>query len=481
MITGWRYRVAGAVGAALLTVASVGVANHPVPQDLFTTYVPLFNRLDPTVRSGDSFRKAVMLSVAAVVGSLVQLYKPQPRRLIDTILLAQKRVLVAGLALATLGYFKWSHRLPRATLTMTVGILLLTVPWWFVWIQRRPADESQRALIVGDDLVQIERIVEEADLGFIGYLAPANVFPSAGSDRAEATIADGGTAAMDVERLGGLSRIEDKIVDQDVDTVVLAFRKADRAEFFGALDGCYEHGVAAKVHEEYTENVLTVDGPGPLVDVDVEPWDAQDYVFKRLFDVLFASVALLVLSPLVVLIAAAIKLDSEGPVFFTQKRTRRFGGEFTFYKFRTMVENAEELTGVVVSAEDAGGVDPRVTRVGRILRKTHVDEIPQLWSILTGEMSVVGPRPAQAELEGEFESSTPEWGKRWFVKPGLTGLAQINDATGHEPDEKLYYDLQYIRRQSILFDVEIVVRQIWKVGVDVVEMLGRRIPGRGEP
>ncbi len=479
MITGWRYRVAGAVGAGLLTVGSVGVANHTVAQALFTTYVPLFDRLDPVVLSGDSFRMAVTLSVVAVLGSLVPLFKPRPRRLLDTVLLAQKRVIVAGLALATLGYFQWSHRLPRATLTMTMGILLVTIPWWFVWIRQTPAGDGSRVLLVGDDVDQMARILDDVDQPVIGCLCPVTVLPSDGAvdQRAEA-VADGGSPFQEADHLGGLSRIEDVLVDYDVATVVLAFRENDRREFFGALDACHEHGVSVMVHEDYAENVLTVEGPGPMVDVDVEPWDAQNYVFKRLFDVLFAGGALLVLSPAVVVIATAIKLDSEGSVFFTQKRTRRFGGEFTFYKFRTMVENAEEMTGVVVSAEDAGGVDPRVTRVGRILRKTHLDEIPQLWSILTGEMSVVGPRPAQAELEGEFESSTPEWGKRWFVKPGLTGLAQINDATGHEPDEKLYYDLQYIRRQSILFDLEIVVRQLWKVGVDVAEMLLRRAPWR---
>jgi lipopolysaccharide/colanic/teichoic acid biosynthesis glycosyltransferase len=184
--------------------------------------------------------------------------------------------------------------------------------------------------------------------------------------------------------------------------------------------------------------------------------------------------ALLALIPLFTLIAIAIKLDSDGPIFFKQKRTRRFGGEFTFIKFRTMVENAEDLTGVTISAEDAGGHDPRVTRVGRILRKTHLDEAPQLWSVLIGDMSVVGPRPAQAGLEDEFEEETPEWGKRWFVKPGLTGLAQINDVTGHEPHKKLRYDLEYIRQQSLTFDLKIVMRQFWKVAVETGTLIRDR-------
>ena len=109
-----------------------------------------------------------------------------------------------------------------------------------------------------------------------------------------------------------------------------------------------------------------------------------------------------------------------------------------------------------------------MTRVGRVLRRTHLDEIPQLWSILVGDMSVVGPRPERPELDVDMERGADKWRSRWFVKPGLTGLAQINDATGHDPQEKLRYDVEYIRRQSFWFDMKIVIRQIWQVLGDVV-------------
>jgi lipopolysaccharide/colanic/teichoic acid biosynthesis glycosyltransferase len=129
---------------------------------------------------------------------------------------------------------------------------------------------------------------------------------------------------------------------------------------------------------------------------------------------------------------------------------------------------------VKLSEEDDGGYDPRVTRVGRILRKTHLDEIPQLWSILVGDMSVVGPRPERPELDTEMEIDASEWRSRWFVKPGLTGLAQINGATGHDPDEKLRYDIEYIRRRSFWFDIRIVIRQVWQVAMDCVGFLVSR-------
>jgi lipopolysaccharide/colanic/teichoic acid biosynthesis glycosyltransferase len=165
-------------------------------------------------------------------------------------------------------------------------------------------------------------------------------------------------------------------------------------------------------------------------------------------------------------IAAAVKAEDGGSVLYGQERTAELGETFSVYKFRSMVENAEAETGAKLSEEDNGGRDPRVTRVGRVLRQTHLDEIPQLWSILVGDMSVVGPRPERPELDTDIEKQVFRWRQRWFVKPGLTGLAQINNVTGYDPAGKLRYDVDYIRRQSLRFDVGIVVRQVWMVVED---------------
>lgn len=485
MLTGWRYRIIGFAGTVGLVAASVYVANHPVPQTLFTTHVPLFDRLEPRVLEGSSFRWALALSIAFVAGAMLPLYKPQPRRLLDVVVLTQKRVIIAGLGLATLGYFKWSHRLPRQTLVMLVGILVVAIPLWFVWIRHHPSASGGRTIVVGDDLDQIERIAAAVEAPVLGYLCPSIV--STGRGGSEASIAADGGLALEyrdvaegdwagrpgsLKRLGGLSRLEDVLLEYDVDTVVLAFSEADRAEFFGALDICHEHGVAAKVHREYADSVLVSAGDvGELVDVDLEPWDPLDHLFKRAFDVVFAASGLLALSPVILAIAAAIKLDDGGSVLYRQDRTAVFGESFPVYKFRSMIENAEAETGATISKEDAGGIDARVTRVGRVLRQTHLDEIPQLWSILVGDMSVVGPRPERPELDTEIQNDGVDWEKRWFVKPGLTGLAQINDVTGHEPAKKLRHDLEYVRRRSFWFDVQIVIRQIWKVLSDAVEFV----------
>ncbi|ELY45773.1 sugar transferase [Natronorubrum tibetense] len=478
MFTGWRYRTVSVVGVILLTVGAVLVANHQLSQALFTTHVPLFNRLEVTVLTGESLYWAVLLSALAIGGSLVPLYKPQPRRVLDTVFFAQRRVIVGGLALATLGYFKWSHRLPRATLVMTIGALVVAIPAWFVWIHRSPADDPGRTLVVGDDLEQMERITPAIDVPVLGYLYPSVVGTSADSLSVR-TVADGGITAgaeageggaeVDVgalDRLGGLSRLETVLLQYDVDTVVLAFHQPDRAEFFGALDVCHKHGIDVKIHREYADAVLVAeDDVEGIVDVDLEPWDPLDHLFKRLFDVTFGAVGLVGFAPLFIVIALAIKLDSPGPALYSQDRTAGFGDTFPVYKFRTMVPEGES------AVPSSDGENDRITAVGRVLRRTHLDELPQLWSIFVGDMSVVGPRAAWTEEEVLLEEDAPAWRKRWFVKPGLTGLAQVNGAKSTNPEAKLRYDLEYIRKQSPWFDLKIVIRQVWGVLEDVHEIL----------
>ncbi len=470
MIRGWWYRIVSIIGASTVTLLAVLFANHPATQTTVTTYVPLLWRLDPTVLSGAELQLAAWTSVVIVVGTLIPLFKPRPWRVLDIIAVTQKRVLVAGLAIAALGYFNYSFRLPRTTVAVLIGLLFIGMPLWFVAIRTRAADDAKRVVVVGDDLAQIERIIAESDLPVMGYLSPSTAYgATAGKPRENAPFADGGRALAGLPRLGGLSKLEHEIVDSDIDTVCLAFRTADRAEFFGTLDLCHKHGVEAKVHREYADDVLiSSEDVSTLSSVDVEPWDPQDYVVKRLFDISFAAFGLLVLSPLVAVIAIAIKLDSRGPVLYGQDRTAGFGETFPVYKFRSMIPEGESANPVEDDAND------RITRVGRILRKTHMDEIPQLWSILVGDMSVVGPRAAWTEEEALIEQETDSWRKRWFVKPGLTGLAQINDAKSTDPETKLRYDVQYIRKQSFWFDLMIVIRQLWKVWKDVVGMVLNR-------
>jgi len=211
---------------------------------------------------------------------------------------------------------------------------------------------------------------------------------------------------------------------------------------------------------------------GPVLDANLEPLPLHARIAKRAFDVCFAAAGLVALSPLIVVICVAIRLDSPGPILYGQRRTARLGRIFRLQKFRSMADDAEDGTGPTLSNEDAGEVDPRVTRVGRVLRTTHLDEIPQLLSVLRGDMTVVGPRPERPELEADISADGLPWERRWFVKPGLTGLAQIRDVTAFQPSRKLAYDLEYVARQSLLLDVRIVQAQLRQVLTDTLRLLG---------
>lgn len=470
MYRGWRYRVASITGVVLLSAVAVGIANHSAVQSAVAT-LPLLQRLSVGSPNGPEFAMEVLLTAAVFTGAFFPLYRPRPRRLLDTVTLAHKRVVVAVFAVATIGYFDYTYALSRLTVLLAAPILFVVLPGWFVWIRQRPNGGGDRTIVVGDDPDVIEGVIGEVDNTLLGYLCPTPTLKTRTEDSSQA-IADGGVNVSGLDRLGGLSRIVDILVEYDVDTAVLAFAEADRAEFFGTLDACYEHGVEAKAHRDHTDQVLTSgESVGKFVDVDIEPWDIQDHIIKRGFDIAFSVVGIAVLSPVILAIVVAIKAEDSGSILYNQERTAVFGETFDVYKFRSMIENAEDETGVTISEEDSGGVDPRVTRVGRVLRQTHLDEIPQLFAVLKGDMSVVGPRPERPELDSDIRSGVTSWQKRWFIKPGLTGLAQVHGVTGTEPDKKLRYDLQYVKYQSFRCDMRLVVQQIWTVLMDTVAVI----------
>jgi len=181
----------------------------------------------------------------------------------------------------------------------------------------------------------------------------------------------------------------------------------------------------------------------------------QDFI-KRLFDVCMSLSAIIILSPLFLLIVIAIKLDSRGAVIFRQERLCRGAAEFTLYKFRTMIENASDLLNPDGSTFNCR-TDNRVTRIGRILRSTSLDGLPQLLNILRGSMSVVGPRPDRVDQEEFYVGD--EW-KRNLVKPGITGLAQINGRNAITWAERKQLDLEYVARQSLTLDLQILLKAI---------------------
>ncbi len=185
-------------------------------------------------------------------------------------------------------------------------------------------------------------------------------------------------------------------------------------------------------------------------------------IVKSILDFIFALFLLILLLPLMFLIAFVVKIDSMGPVFFKQKRIGRNGKVFSIYKFRTMIENAENMGTGLFNYKD----DFRVTRVGKLLRLTSLDELPQLYNILMGDMSFVGPRPPVTYELGKFEDLNEEQKKRFIIKPGITGLAQISGRNELSWDDKIKLDNIYIeelKRFGFMIDLKIILLTIYKV------------------
>ena len=184
---------------------------------------------------------------------------------------------------------------------------------------------------------------------------------------------------------------------------------------------------------------------------------------KRLLDVVVAACGLLLVAPLMGVIAVAVKLTSRGPVFYSQRRVGQNGRPFTIRKFRSMHVDAEATTGAVWAMVN----DPRLTPIGRWLRSTRLDELPQLWNVLVGDMSLVGPRPERPEFVSDLEREITFYGRRHLVKPGITGWAQVSypyGASVHDALQKLQYDLYYLKHMSVAFDLFIMlatVKTVW--------------------
>lgn len=183
---------------------------------------------------------------------------------------------------------------------------------------------------------------------------------------------------------------------------------------------------------------------------------------KRLFDVASCLVAIIILTPLWIIVAIAIKLDSKGPVFFKQDRRTKDGRIFKMLKFRSMVVNAEKMGTGLFNYEN----DPRVTKVGRFLRNSSIDEFPQFFNVLKGDISVVGPRPCVSYELGDFDTLNKKYKKRFQVKGGITGLAQCKGRNENSWDEKVTYDNEYVdlfKKEGVLIDIKILWWSVIKV------------------
>lgn len=267
--------------------------------------------------------------------------------------------------------------------------------------------------------------------------------------------------------LGTIDEIEKIVNKYDVKEVIIALDKHEHDQMLEVIAKCDFNDLTIKIvpdlYEIISGQARTNQLYGiPLIEINPQLMTVWERKVKRLMDIVVSLVVLILTFPIILIVAIAIKLDSKGPVFYKQIRVGKDGKEFKIYKFRSMIQDAEKYTGPVWSTKD----DPRITRVGKIIRKFRLDEIPQFINVLRGEMSLVGPRPERPYFVEQLSKEIPLYKRRLKVKPGITGWAQVKhkyDESIEDVKKKVQYDLFYIENISLRMDLKILFRTIFVV------------------
>ena len=273
-----------------------------------------------------------------------------------------------------------------------------------------------------------------------------------------------GSVINGIPVIGTYKDIGKIIIDKDIDQVITALPIEQHALTVELLKDIGNEMVDIKVVPDLCEfmtlrgGIDELDGL-PIISLQDTPLYGWNIVVKKTFDIIFSVAAIIITAPIIALISILIKIISHGPVFYKQERMGLDGKKFITYKFRTMMVNAEENTGPVWAKEN----DERKTTIGTFLRRTNLDELPQFFNVLKGDMSIVGPRPERPVFVEQFKKSIPQYMLRHKMKAGITGWAQVNGWRGNTSIEKrIEYDLYYIENWSLMFDIKIILMTIWR-------------------
>ncbi|MBI4778142.1 sugar transferase [Candidatus Desantisbacteria bacterium] len=261
--------------------------------------------------------------------------------------------------------------------------------------------------------------------------------------------------------LGQYSDLLQTIKEYQIDEVIITIPPINNQKLWDMVLSCEDEQVRFKTVPDIYESVIgkletiqieTI----PLIDVNIQPISGWNRSLKRVIDISASLLTLLVLFPFLMIIAILIKIDSSGAIIFSQERVGKDKHLFKIYKFRTMRTDAEASTGPVLAQKD----DERITKLGKFLRHTRIDEIPQCINVLLGQMSLVGPRPERLFFVEQFKAAIPGYAKRFKVRPGITGLAQVNAGYDISPKSKLKYDLLYIKNYSLILDFKLMLKTL---------------------
>jgi exopolysaccharide biosynthesis polyprenyl glycosylphosphotransferase len=326
---------------------------------------------------------------------------------------------------------------------------------------RRRGEFRQRTVIIGSGLVAETLISKMRNNDQFGLVCAGII-----DDHPHTA----GVIAHDVPYLGGFDALEEIIQSGCVDRVIIAFTRANHEQLLRSIRACRDHGVALDIVPrlfDFLDGVSAVEylGGMPLMSIGMPRLSTPARFAKRTLDIVLSTAVLVAFSPAILTIAALIKLESRGPVLFRQSRVGRHGRPFSVLKFRSMVSDAEQRKQALAEENDVNdGVmfkirrDPRITRVGRYLRRTSLDELPQLINVLRGDMSLVGPRPIIPE---EAAALTDPWqARRLELRPGITGPWQTSGRSHSTFDEMVRLDYQYVVGWSLARDLEILMATV---------------------
>jgi len=444
---GWRLRwailVAGDVLACVLAYLAAFILRTLVPLPLTQGYLP-----------GIRFAEVQHHWPEVILAQLGALYffglyevraLTSPREYLGPLLAAP---VVQSLVLVAIYFFAQDLTFPRSifvVLTVLNGAAM--VGWRIGSRSLLGSYPRRRVLVVGTNTAAAEVVDTIRVQSWLGM----DVVGMVGSDGTRPT------GLTDVPVLGVREELPVLCQRHEVDDVIIASDLGWQDRLLDDLSRW--RGPRARISVVPSPYEVSIGRPGhlrlhdiPLIEVVTDPLAGAASGVKRVFD-LVVGIPLFVLAlPVMLVVAALVRVSSPGPVLYTQERVGKDGRNFTMVKFRTMRADAERGTGPVLAAEN----DPRVTFLGRFLRATRLDELPQLWNLLCGDMSFVGPRPERPEFVAQYVQDIQGYGERFRVRPGLTGYAQVNGEYHTSPTTKLKYDLAYIHNHSLWLDLKIM-------------------------
>lgn len=344
-------------------------------------------------------------------------------------------VLILTLCTMALTFWHRGFAFPRSVISLTAAVqaVLLALSRSFIWLFSKHRYGRKRVLIVGqnakDGLALAEKFLEHAE----GWFVVQDFLPAS-----------------------ELKSLELRL--RQVDVVLLSPSLHEKVEIINRCAQCHKEVL---VVPEAFELFILFSEPQQVDDMlvlSVQPpkLNPGQLMLKRSFDIVVSFTSLLMASPIFLLLYILIPLTSKGPALFKQERLSKDGRPFQILKFRSMVQDAEDRTGPVLAMDK----DPRITRIGKFIRATRLDELPQLINVLKGDMSLVGPRPERPFFIKQFEASIPHYSYRMAVKPGITGLAQVMAKYSTTVEDKLRFDLMYVRNYSFAFDLKILLQTI---------------------